>query len=726
MDPVSVPSIPAASFPLPPRLEGLRRLAYNLRWAWDPRTRNLWSLIDRTAWTRYRNPIPVISGPTEWSRLLDDEKFLAEYHDVLAEFDRYMADGSGHWFQRKHGAKLDGPIAYFCAEYGIHESLGIYSGGLGVLAGDHMKSASDMALPFLGVGLLYRKGYFRQSIDADGHQEHNYPDYDLTRLPLARVQDENGLPLTVTVQLPGRDLTVAVWLAQVGRVPVLLLDTDVAENAVEDRPISHILYVRGREMRLHQELVLGIGGVRAIRALGLAPAVWHLNEGHSAFLLAERAREYVVAGAALEDAWTRVRRDSVFTIHTPVSAGNERFDTELVRRVAGPLLDAGRVPVDNVLDLGLGTDGDPSQFDMTAFSLRLTNGANAVSKLHAETANATWKDVVDHEIQAITNGVHGPTWVGSPVEELFSRHLDADLSTLDAGSGQDRFWERLDRIPRADLWEGHLRQKRELAIFVHGRLRSQFARHGEAPSILAEADTALDPAIMTIGFARRFATYKRAALLFTDMDRLARLLWNPDRPLQVIFAGKAHPADRPGQGVIQEIFQRSRSSQLRGRVFILEDYDMRVARFLVQGVDAWLNNPRRPLEASGTSGMKAAQNGVPNISVLDGWWDEGYEGDNGWAIGGREQSPDEAAQDWADAQDLYRLLEEELIPSYYEREATGVPTRWTNVMRRSMESTIWRFSTTRMLQEYTERLYLPAAGVELPVTVAQPVVTEAG
>ena len=726
MDPVSVPSIPAASFPLPPRLEGLRRLAYNLRWAWDPRTRNLWSLIDRTAWTRYRNPIPVISGPTEWSRLLDDEKFLAEYHDVLDEFDHYMADGSGHWFQRKHGDKLAGPIAYFCAEYGIHESLGIYSGGLGVLAGDHMKSASDMALPFLGVGLLYRKGYFRQSIDADGHQEHNYPDYDLSRLPISRVQDENGLPLTVQVQLPGRELVVAVWLAQVGRVPVLLLDTDVAENAVEDRPITHILYVRGREMRLHQELVLGMGGVRAVRALGQSPAVWHLNEGHSAFLLAERASEYVAAGTALDDAWTRVRRDSVFTIHTPVSAGNERFDADLVRRVAGPLLDAGGVPVEEVLSLGLGTDGDPGQFDMTAFSLRLTNGANAVSKLHAVTANATWKDIVAHEIQAITNGVHGPTWLGSPVEGLFSRYLDADVSALDAGSGQDRFWERLDRIPRADLWEAHLRQKRELAIFVHGRLRSQFARHGEAPSVLAEAETALDPAIMTIGFARRFATYKRAALLFTDMDRLARLLWNPERPLQVIFAGKAHPADRPGQKVIQEIFQLSRSAQLRGRVFILEDYDMRVARFLVQGVDAWLNNPRRPLEASGTSGMKAAQNGVPNISVLDGWWDEGYEGDNGWAIGDREQSPDEAAQDWSDAQDLYRLLEDELIPSYYQRESTGVPTRWTDVMRRSMGSTIWRFSTTRMLQEYAERLYLPAAGVDVPVTVAQPVVTEAG
>ena len=346
MDPVRVPSIPAASFLLPPRLEGLRRLAYNLHWAWHPRTRGLFDRIDPVAWARYRSPIPVISGATEWSRLLDDAKFLAEYHDVLADFDAYMANGSDHWFQRKYADRLGGPIAYFCAEYGFHESLGIYSGGLGVLAGDHMKSASDMALPAIGVGLLYRKGYFRQTIDADGHQEHDYPDYDLSRLPLGRVQDPSGLPLTVTVELPGRDLFVAVWVAQVGRVPVLLLDTDMPENADADRPITNILYVRGREMRLHQELVLGIGGVRAIRALGLAPAVWHLNEGHSAFLLAERAREHVAKGRPLADAWADVRRDSVFTIHTPVSAGNERFDADLVRRVAGPLLEDGGVPVD--------------------------------------------------------------------------------------------------------------------------------------------------------------------------------------------------------------------------------------------------------------------------------------------------------------------------------------------------------------------------------------------
>jgi alpha-glucan phosphorylases len=725
MDPVRVPSIPAASFALPPRLEGLRRLAYNLHWAWHPRTRGLWSLIDRTAWTRYRNPIPVISGPTEWSRLLGDEKFLAEYHDVLAAFDQYMANGSDHWFQRRYGDTMSGPIAYFCAEYGFHESLGIYSGGLGVLAGDHMKTASDMALPVVGVGLLYRKGYFRQSIDADGHQEHNYPDYDLSRLPLSRVQDASGLPLTVTVELPGRDLSVAVWLAQVGRVPVLLLDTDMAENVDSDRPITNILYVRGREMRLHQELVLGIGGVRALRALGLAPVAWHLNEGHSALLLAERASEYLAGGMTLEVAWQTVRRDSVFTIHTPVSAGNERFDAELVRRLAGPSLERGGVPVDRVLELGLGVDGDHGQFDLTAFSLRLTGGANAVSQLHARTANATWQGATDRAILGITNGVHGPSWIGSPIVELLEA-LGTDLDDLDAGTEAGRSWERLERVPARDLWEAHVRQKRELALFARGRLRNQFARHGEAPAVLAELESALDPDIFTIGFARRFATYKRAGLLFSDIDRLARMLWDEKRPVQIIFAGKAHPADRPGQKVIQEIFQRSRSPQLRGRVFILEDYDMRIGRFLVQGVDVWLNNPRRPLEASGTSGMKAAQNGVPNLSVLDGWWDEGYEGDNGWAIGGREVLPDEAAQDWQDALDLYRLLEEEIVPRYFERDAEGLPRQWLAVMRRAMATALWRFSTTRMLHEYTEQLYLPAAGVPVNRAESAPLLTEAG
>ncbi|MFL5681244.1 MAG: alpha-glucan family phosphorylase [Chloroflexota bacterium] len=728
MDPaVRVPSIPGASFRLPPQLEGLRRLAYNLYWSWHPRAKILFSRIDAAAWTRYRNPIAVLMNPPNWGPLLDDPAFMAEYEDVVAEFDRYIANGADHWFRRRHGDQLKGPIAYFCAEYGFYESLGIYSGGLGVLAGDHTKTASDMALPFIGVGLLYRKGYFRQTIDADGHQEHAYPDYDLSRLPLSRVQGEDGEPLQVTVELPGRQLTVAVWCAQVGRVPVLLLDTDVPDNDDADRPITHILYVRGREMRLHQELVLGVGGVRAIRALGIAPTAWHLNEGHSAFLLAERARELVAHGTPLEAAWDQIRANSVFTIHTPVSAGNERFEADLVRRVAGPLLDGddrpntGGVPTERILELGLGVDDDRNQFDMTAFSLRLTNGANAVSQLHAETANATWDPILGgRQILGITNGVHIPTWIGTPMRDLVERFLDADLDDLDNTTGARRFWERIERLPGADLWEAHERQKRELALFARGRLRSQFARHGEAPSVLEQVEEALDPAALTIGFARRFATYKRAAMIFSDIDRLARLLWDQNRPVQIVFAGKAHPADRPGQQVIEEIFARSRSEKLRGRVFILEDYDMRIARFLVQGVDIWLNNPRRPLEASGTSGMKAAVNGVVNVSVLDGWWDEGWTQDNGWAIGGRETNPDEGAQDWADAMDLYRLLESEIVPCYFERDKAGLPKGWLDMMRRSMATTMWRFSTTRMLQEYVESLYLPAAGIAVKPRAQKP------
>jgi len=518
----------------------------------------------------------------------------------------------------------------------------------------------------------------------------------------------------VSIPLPGRDLFAAVWVAQVGRVPVLLLDTDVPDNDDSDRPITHILYVRGREMRLHQELVLGVGGVRALRELDLSPAVWHLNEGHSAFLLAERARELIAGGSTVDDAWQTVRSDAVFTIHTPVSAGNERFDADLVRRVAQPLLEGdgrpntGGIPTDALLALGMGVEGDDTQFDMTAFSLRLTRGANAVSQLHAETANATWTGVTDHDILGITNGIHTPTWLGQPVRDVLERWSDANLDRMDDMVERRRFWDRIDNIPGEELWEAHQRQKLELAIFARGRLRSQFARHGEAPSTLEELEEVLDPSILTIGFARRFATYKRAALLFTDIERLARMLWDEERPMQIIFAGKAHPADRPGQGVIQDIFSRSRSPKLRGRVFIMEDYDIRIGRFLVQGVDVWLNNPRRPLEASGTSGMKASANGIPNLSVLDGWWDEGWNGDNGWAIGGRETNPDDGAQDWSDAQDLYRILEQELIPAYYERDATGLPPRWTQLMRNAIASNIWRFSTTRMLHEYVERLYLPA------------------
>ena len=705
---IDIPTLPPAGLMLPPQLDGLQRLAYNLFWIWHPRARVLFRRIDAQGWLRYRNPIPILQAHHNWADIVDDIDLMVEYRTLLDSFDKYMENGAGHWFQREHADALPGPVAYFCAEYGLHESMGIYSGGLGVLAGDHLKAASDMAIPFIGVGLFYRHGYFRQTIDADGHQEHAYPDYDPQRLPLLRVVGPDGGPLRVPVDLPDRQIWAAVWLAQVGRVPLLLLDTDIPDNPEADRPITHILYVRGREMRLHQELVLGVGGARALRALGIQPSVWHLNEGHSALMLVERTRELTAKGTSMGDALVQVQSNAVFTIHTPVSAGNERFDSDLVRRLSAPLDGKSGLNIETIVELARGTDNDPGQFDMTAFSLRMTNGANAVSQLHARTANTTWTGVPEKPILGITNGVHPPSWVGEPFRRLYEGH-GADLDDIDATNNP--FWERIQYIPDDQVWEAHKRQKLELAFFCRRRLQNQFARHGEAPSLLEGLADALDPDVLTIGFARRFATYKRAALIFSDPDRLARLLLDEDRPVQIIFAGKAHPADRPGQRVIQDIFTRSRSPKFTNRVFVLEDYDMRVGRYLVQGVDVWLNTPRRPLEASGTSGMKAAMNGVINLSVLDGWWDEGYQEEprNGWAIGGRETSSDEGAQDWADAQDLYRLLENEVIPTYYDRDKKGLPTRWLQLMKNAMTSTIWQFSTSRMLHQYVDELYVPAA-----------------
>jgi starch phosphorylase len=704
----NIPTLPAPDHRLPPKLEGLSRLAYNMYWSWHPEVRQLFARIDQRVWLNFRSPVAVLRVQRDWTSLLNDPDFMVQYETIVGAFDDYMANGREHWFARVHGQEIDGPVAYFCAEYGLQESLPIYSGGLGVLAGDHCKTASDMALPFVAVGLFYRRGYFRQSIDADGHQEHGYFNLDPARLPLLRAVDPAGEPAMVSVELPGRTVHAAVWVVQVGRVPLLLLDTDVPENDEADRPITHILYVRGREMRLHQELILGIGGVRALRKLEVDPAVWHLNEGHSAFMLAEQARELMAEGATFEEAFATVRRNAVFTIHTPVPAGNERFSAGLVRALTEPEAEAAGIDIEPILAMGLGVDGDPAQFDMTAFALRNTINANGVSHLHGRVANNTWSPIIDHPIIGITNGVHAPTWVGQAMRRIYAE-LGADLDHLETEHEQDRFWERLNLVTDTDLWTGHLQQKARLREYAAIRLRRQFARHGESPHVLAELDDILDPQVLTIGFARRMATYKRAALLFSDTERITRLVTDPERPVQFIFAGKAHPADRPGQSVIQTIFEHSRSEALRGRVFILEDYDMRVGRHLVQGVDVWLNNPRRPLEASGTSGQKAAMNGVINVSILDGWWDEGYHGDNGWAIGGRDPNPDEGAQDWADAQDLYRLLEEEIVPLWYERDAEGLPQGWLDRMRRAAGTSLWDFSTTRMLVEYTERMYLPAS-----------------
>ena len=704
---VVIPTLLDDDLGVPPGLDDLAELVRNLWWSWTPRSWSLFARIDGAAWARYRNSVRVLRAvtPSRWAALLADEDFMVEASRVLDEFRSYVrGDGRA---TLPASEQLSGPVAYFCAEYGFHESIQIYSGGLGILAGDHCKSASDATLPFVAIGLLYRRGYFRQQIDADGHQEHSQPDLDPQLLPLRRVRGRDGAALTINVDFPGRQVSAAVWLAQVGRVPLLLLDTDIPANDAADRPISHILYVRGREMRLCQELMLGVGGVRALRALGITPAVWHLNEGHSAFLLLERARELTEQGIDPEDALRRVARDSVFTIHTPVAAGNEVFSRDLVAKLLGPWITATGMPLARLMELGRGLTGDAdAPFDMTAFVLRHSHDANAVSALHAVTASSTWQGLTGREIKPITNGVHLSTWIGRPMQSLLERSLGTSVAADLPGPSS---FERLSTITDEQLWAAHQQQKRELVSFVVSRLARQFARHGESPDALREVRGALDPEALTIGFARRFATYKRAALLFSDEERLARLLHDPARPVQIVLAGKAHPADRPGQRVIEEIFLRSRSSRLRGRVFILEDYDIRVARLLVTGVDLWLNNPRRPLEASGTSGMKAAMNGIPSASVLDGWWDEGFTGGNGWAIGDRDVDPNEAAQDAADATDLYRLMEDEIVPRFYARGTDGVARDWIAMMRSAMEGAIWRFSTARMLGDYVERLYLPAA-----------------
>jgi starch phosphorylase len=708
--PIRVATMPGHDFNLPAGIEGIGELAYNLWWSWSPRAQSLFQRIDAFGWSRHRNPIPLLRGIDQgrWAELVADEDFMVEASGLLEEFDAYMSDGRGSWY-RSAPEQLPGPIAYFCAEFGIHESLQLYSGGLGILAGDHCKSASDAALPFIGVGLLYRRGYFRQQIDADGHQEHAQPDVDPGQLPLRRARSRTGAPLEVQVEFHDRPVHAAVWVAQVGRVPILLLDSDIATNDPADRPITHILYVRGREMRLCQELILGIGGVRALRELAIEPAVWHLNEGHSAFLLLERARELVARapGQSAAEALRRVGQDAVFTIHTPVAAGNEVFARDLVRRYLAEWFSTVHAEPDDLLELGRGhTDEADAPFDMTAFVLRHASGANAVSQLHARTATETWQALAGRPIDGITNGVHVPTWLGRPVRRLYELATGERLGT-DLAS--DAAVSRLSKVDDVELWRAHQQQKRELISFLEGRLARQFARHGESPDMLRDVRGTLDPDALTIGFARRFATYKRAALIFSDQALLARLLSDETRPVQVVIAGKAHPADRPGQRVIQDIFTLSRSPHLRGRVFVVEDYDMRIARFLVAGVDVWLNNPRRPLEASGTSGMKAAINGIPSLSILDGWWDEGYNGTNGWAIGGRETLADEAAQDAADVAELYRLLEQEIVPRFFDRDASGSPRAWLGVMRAAATSALWRFSTARMLTEYVDRLYLPAA-----------------
>jgi starch phosphorylase len=700
--PIVIPVLQIADIELPAEMERLRDLAYDLWWSWSPQATRLFTWIDPEHWQRYHNPVQLLINvePYQWQRLLGDPEFRNTYESVIQALDEYRS--RPRWFAQH--AELPGPVAYFSMEFGLHESLGVYSGGLGVLAGDHCKAASDLGIPLVGVGLLYRSGYFRQTVDADGFQQHIYPDYDFARLPVLPVQAPAGGILTVPIDLPGRVVQAVVWKAQVGLVPILMLDTDIPLNDPADRPITGSLYVRGREMRLCQEIVVGVGGVRALRALGISPAVWHMNEGHVAFLGLERARERVRRGDGLSEALRHLAKNAVFTTHTPVPAGNETFDRDLVRRYLGPWTqDVGSDP-----EAALALGEEKGQFNLTALAIRLSSSVNGVSRLHGQVSSAMWRHIWPEKpetpVSYVTNGVHTESWIGPEMRSLYAHHLDPswEQRILDP-----EMWARVAAIPDADLWAAHRSQKERLIRFVRERVRSQGARHGLSPDELRQVEGLLDPRALTVGFARRFATYKRAVLILSDLERLRAVLSGEGRPVQLIFAGKAHPADRQGQDFIRQLFLLAQG-ELRGKLVFLEDYDMEVARMLVQGCDVWLNTPRRPQEASGTSGEKCPINGGINLSILDGWWAEGHRGDNGWAIGngGPGETEDE---DREDAASLYRLLEEEVVPLFFDRAEDGLRRPWIQVMKNSILSVVPQFSAHRMVRDYVEKIYLPAA-----------------
>ncbi|MBS1705324.1 MAG: alpha-glucan family phosphorylase [Armatimonadetes bacterium] len=693
---------------LPEELIGLDRLAKNLFWSWHPEVTSLFADLDPDLWASKIGPVELLRRTQNLVERSSDKKYVARVKQAEKALDEYLSAGKT-WWSEQNGDPHH-VIAYFCAEYGLHETVTLYSGGLGILAGDHLKEASDMGLPLVAVGLLYRKGFFHQTIDFEGRQEHRIGRLNPADAPiLAAVDPKSGRQIRVAVEFPGRTVSAAVWVAEVGRMPLLLLDTDVPENSPEDRAITSQLYTSGRDMRLHQEIILGIGGTRALAALGIEPSVWHMNEGHSAFLLIERLAKLTSSGKSLADSQKAIRASSILTIHTPVPAGNERFDAKHVSKVLAPIFQAFRSPKD-ILKLGLDSVSDPKIFDLTAMALRLSRISNGVSLLHGVTADQTWKNIAGRTVIGVTNGVHMPTWLGPEMRNAFERAGAKFAPTeLVLSKGLSRGeWNGVESVSDDDLWAAHQAQKARLIEFARKRLYDQHARLGAGPEELRMWLNVLDPETLTIGFARRFATYKRAAMLFTDERRLARMLDSSDRPLQIVFAGKAHPADRAGQSLIAKVYQATQNKRFRGKVVLLEEYDMEMGRHLVQGVDVWLNNPRRPLEASGTSGMKAAANGVPNLSILDGWWDEAFDHrkghQNGWAIGNRELLKSERQQDRNDALSLYETLENEVIPTFYKRNKLGLPADWLKIMRRSIASSVYAFSTKRMLEDYVAEM----------------------
>jgi starch phosphorylase len=704
---------PANHFDLPDKISALSGLAYNLWWTWRPDAQRLFSWIDPQLWEEtYHNPVRFLRkvNRTRINAVIHDRYYMQYFESVMQAFEEYIqADNS--WANTAHPGLNNGLLAYFSTEFGLHETLPIYAGGLGVLSGDHAKQASDLGLQFIGIGFFYTQGYFTQHITEDGWQIADKATIEFDELPVLAVLDEHEQPLTISVELPGREVFARLWEVRVGRIPLYLLDTNVEQNSEEDRLLTARLYSSDLELRISQEIILGVGGVRALRKLGYHPQGWHMNEGHSAFLGLERARELVEEGHSFEESVDIIRNSSIFTTHTPVPAGNDEFPLWLVDKYFSNLWPLLGLEREEFINLARHQVSWGETFSMPILAFRFSGYSNGVSELHGQVArkmwNFLWPEKKEHQvpISHITNGVHTCTWLARRMGVLFDQYLPHGWREE---QDNPEMWEAVLEIPDQELWAVRRHLKRKLVAYIRERARHQWLNDGVHPVQTVASGTLLDPYALTIGFARRFATYKRADLILTEYERLLKLINQPNRPVQIIFAGKAHPADEPGKLLIQEVYRKVKAAENGGRLVFLEDYDMNLARYLVQGVDVWLNTPRRPNEASGTSGQKAALNGVLNFSILDGWWREGYNGSNGWAIGQDKDYTDPAVQDAEDLASLYTILEKEIIPLYYDRRAGDLlPEKWVHKTKECIRTLAPRFSMTRMVKDYAERLYLP-------------------
>jgi glycogen phosphorylase len=705
------PTTPAAPS-IPERLGRLSELANDLWWTWNPQAREVFRRLDYALWRQTaHNPVLMLRlvSAEMLAAAAQNASFVAVYDSAIEALDAARGAHATWWQDRRPDGA--GPIAYFSAEFALHQSLPIYAGGLGVLAGDHCKEASDLGLPLIGVGFMYPQGYFHQHVSSEGWQQESYERLNWTDAPIEQASTPEGKPCIIAVPLGKRSVLVSVWRVQLGQVKLYLLDTDLEENAPWDRELSARLYGGDRETRIQQEIVLGIGGVRALKALGLAPAVWHLNEGHAAFVVLQRIRDLIEHGESFESALDEVRRSTVFTTHTPVPAGHDAFPFNLVEtHLAGAWGTLGGYR-DAFLALGHHDNGGGPMFNMTALALRTAGAVNAVSQLHGEVTREMWGPIWPgtsadkRPVRAITNGIHVPTWLSAEMAKLFDDHLGRDWRDR---HDDPALWARVAAIPDEALWGARQALRAYLFSFIRERARQRWTHEHVSAARVVAGGTLLDPNALTIGFARRFTGYKRPELIFHNPERLKHIVNAARRPVQIVFAGKSHPADETGKHHLQRVYRRAIDPIFGGRIAFVDDYDLHVAHFLVQGCDVWLNNPRKPLEASGTSGMKASINGVPHLSIGDGWWAEGYLDDNGWLIDGRPSSPDYDAVDAADAEALYQLLEREIVPAFYERDAHDVPRRWLAIVRRAIMSVTPRFSARRMVKEYAETMYRPA------------------